>query len=179
MSQKKEPQLSPEETLRQEIERVVKSSEEYGREHSGDSGRAAAILIAADFENVLQAKIEDEFVKLNREDRDTLFDGHGALSTFSAKIEIGYALGLYGRKTRNRLRVAKNIRDDFAHAAEPLDFDASSISNHCKKLEPNSANNSDDPRERYSCYLGEVKYHLEHASAANAIPDRHNLPPLP
>lgn len=57
-----------------------------------ESDRSSAILAASFLEEILEKAIksfliEDQFA-------DTLFRGHSPLSTFSAKIDVAYALGL-------------------------------------------------------------------------------------
>jgi hypothetical protein len=45
-----------------------------------------------------------------------LFEGFGPLSTFSAKIEFAFALGLLPRHVHTDLRTIKKVRNLFAHA---------------------------------------------------------------
>lgn len=159
---------------------AVERAAKFFKEYDGDSDRAAAILIAADFENALKAEIEDEFVTLDTEIKNEIFTNSGALSTFAAKINIGYALGLFGPETRKSLKVAKNIRNKFAHAAEPLTFADAKISKLCKdNFEPILNNNPEDSRERYSRYLAEVIDNIKHAGAARPNRKIRNPPALP
>jgi hypothetical protein len=47
--------------------------------------------------------------------RDRLLGGDGDIARFSAKIELGFSLGLYGQKTRNDLHYIRKVRNEFAH----------------------------------------------------------------
>src|SRR5258706_9473845 len=51
-----------------------------------------------------------------------IFDGQGPLATFYAKIDIGYALGLYELDQRFDFHIVRSIRNDFAHRLETLTF---------------------------------------------------------
>lgn len=63
-------------------------------------------------------------------------DASAPLSTFSAKIKAGLALGMYGPKTAKNLALVKDIRNTFAHALRPLSFDHPTIAAACQKLTP-------------------------------------------
>jgi DNA-binding MltR family transcriptional regulator len=57
----------------------------------------------------------------------TVFEGHGALSTFSAKIEVCAGLGNITEEVRNDLKIVKDVRNSFAHSVSQLhlkDFNA-------------------------------------------------------
>lgn len=166
-------------SIRSALESAYDEAERYYHELDGENPRAAAILAASDFEVTLQNEIAAKFVRLNREIRDALFSGYGPLSTFAAKIDIGYALGLYGKQTRIALKSVKRIRNNFAHADKPIDFSDTINLPYCMSLKPKRLSNPDDPRERYIRYLAEVRDHLEHARVANAVTGKFNIPPLP
>jgi len=57
--------------------------------------RGVAIIAGSLTENILAEIIEERFRPLSRGQRKALFDPMAPLSTFSAKIEIGFAIGLY------------------------------------------------------------------------------------
>lgn len=65
---------------------------------------------------------------------DTLFDFSSSLGTFSARIDMCYALGIIPRDARRDLHLIRKIRNDFGHVARPLTFDDSRISSRCREL---------------------------------------------
>lgn len=65
-----------------------------------------------------------------------LFDGYGPLGSFSAKIDIAYALGIITEQIFNDLKTIKDIRNEFAHPKELefLTFSSPDIFRHMKRL---------------------------------------------
>jgi len=65
-----------------------------------------------------------------------MFDdnANGPLGTFSAKIKIGHALGIYTKGFREELDVMRHIRNAFAHSWEKLDFSSPAIIMGCSAL---------------------------------------------
>ncbi len=113
--------------------------------------RAIAILEAAQVDRSLEVIIKYKLIKLNSEDEKNLFIGDSApLSTFSAKTKMAFALGIFGRKTRKELDIIRTIRNAFAHAAKPLTFSTSQITDECSKLiRKFSQSNPKTAREQY------------------------------
>ena len=141
-----------EKTLRQSIERAW----DYQTALAEESDRAAAILAAAYFEDRLRDAIMTRFVALNRQDDAEIFKHYGPLSTFKAKVDIAFALGLYDRKTKKGLHTVRQIRNEFAHSPEPMEFDHEKVAAKCRKLDTKAVQDSDDLRERYLTYLREI-----------------------
>jgi DNA-binding MltR family transcriptional regulator len=54
---------------------------------------------------------------------DPLFQGYAPLSTFSAKIQVSFALGILPRSLRDKIEIVRRLRNDFAHEWGPIDFD--------------------------------------------------------
>src|SRR5664279_2171622 len=73
--------------------------------------REAAIKGAALVERSLEDAIKAKIVKLRKAEQKALFEGSGPLANFSAKIWIGYALGLYGPKAKHDMETIKDIRN--------------------------------------------------------------------
>lgn len=65
-----------------------------------------------------------------------MFDdnANGPLSTFSAKIKAGYALGVYPQVVRDELDMMRHIRNAFAHATEKLSFKSEPVIMGCAAL---------------------------------------------
>jgi len=102
-------------------------------QHATD--RVAAISAAAFLDDSLGAALSARFVRLGKEWEDRVFSRQGApLGTLSAKITMGFALGLYGPQTRADLNTIRSVRNDFAHTADPISFADEGIAAKCKKL---------------------------------------------
>jgi Domain of unknown function (DUF4145) len=98
--------------------------------------RASAIASAALLEDALRWAIEQRVVDyLCPDDLCDIFSNAGApLCSLHAKIVMGYALGIYGPKARNDLRVIKGIRNAFAHAPRSITFETAEIVSECEHL---------------------------------------------
>jgi hypothetical protein len=87
------------------------------------SDRVAAVCCLAFLDDSLGAALAARFVRLGREWEDRIFGGaNGPLSTFSAKIRLGYALAILGPATYKDLDIMRSVRNDFAHTAGPISF---------------------------------------------------------
>jgi hypothetical protein len=95
--------------------------------------RGAAILLGSNAENALQVAIDRNLVV--REDAyKLLFHSSGPLSSFEAKIRIGYAMGIYGDQHKNALDCIKGIRNAFAHAVHPISFETAEVREVCNLM---------------------------------------------
>src|ERR1700747_15771 len=83
-------------------------------------------------ENCLNVKFDS---KLTKTERAELFSGYGALSTFSSKILIGYALNLFSKEAKNDLNKLKFIRNEAAHRTNEFSFSLEVISRTCSQLQ--------------------------------------------
>jgi len=88
-----------------------------------ESDRAVAIIGAAYVDLVLLEAITRQLERPDPEVINTLFGDGGPLQAFGARIQLGYAMGIYGEGVLQDLRAVKEIRNAFAHCAEALDFD--------------------------------------------------------
>lgn len=167
------------ETVRETVERVVdeafrmkEEDERFYAELASESDRGAAILAAEYFDERLKKAIEHKFFELDNEICARIEEENGELrralksrflgTNFSTRINIGRALGLYNRETRDRLNDIRQIRNSFAHpsVSEPLDFNTKSIVEKCKTLPLKSKPEPVGSRDRYIQYLSEVGDHL-------------------
>ena len=140
------------------------------KEFYGKSTRAVVILQATMVEGTLANAIES--VLHSDLSKTKLFDFEGPLGTFSAKIAIAYALGIFGPKTRHDLDLIRLLRNGFAHCSRPMSFSTTEVAAVCKYLQVPSINgigitpqgflktkrnfnpNLQDPKTRYisACY---------------------------
>ena len=98
-----------------------------------EQDRSIAIVRVASLDAVLSYVIKRKFVNLSSDEEDALFQD-GPLASFSAKIKIAYALGLYGPETRDDLNMLREIRNAFAHSTRSFDFTNPAIMQCCRML---------------------------------------------
>src|SRR5215472_8749119 len=84
--------------------------QEISNEIFNGSDRTVAIILAAEVERFLEVAILAKFI--NSEDEKELTCDNGPLDTFSRKIRIGYAMGLYDPEMRDDLNRIKDVRND-------------------------------------------------------------------
>ena len=97
-----------------------------------ESDRAAAILAASFLESALRERLSEHLVDDSGTKR--LFAAYSPLSTFSAVIDMSFALGLMTRNMKSDLALIKKIRNHFAHHPEHTSFGSSPVSDWCRGL---------------------------------------------
>ncbi len=65
---------------------------------------------------------------------DPLFNTYGPLSTFAARIQVAFAMGIITPRMRHQLDLIRRMRNDFAHDWDAADFDHPRCANHVKEL---------------------------------------------
>jgi DNA-binding MltR family transcriptional regulator len=101
---------------------------------SSSYDRVVGIMCAEILAQMLESVIITHFVTLDSEERNQLFDNNGQLSSFAAKINIGYALGIYGAEAKNDLNQIRDIRNAFAHTKTHIDFNIPEVLQICSEL---------------------------------------------
>lgn len=82
----------------------------------------SVIIGAAQLDSALEAALLTKMCQLSRDMKDDIFDGHGPLNNFAAKILMAYALGLISRDFYNSLVRINKLRVKFAHSKTFLSF---------------------------------------------------------
>jgi len=101
----------------------------------GEQAQSAfAIWSAAIIEDYLANVLAFYMPNLSNRLREKLFSGYGPFSSFSAKIDVAYTLGLITSDMRRDLHVFRGIRNTYAHSTEMLHFRSSSIQKLLKKF---------------------------------------------
>ncbi len=103
---------------------IPKDTASLHEELHGQSDRASVILLATSLEDAIEVRLKASMRELSKGDYDRLFTGHAPLATFSAKIDLAWALELYGPKTRRDLHLVRELRNACAHSKQPLFFAA-------------------------------------------------------
>ncbi|MCE7982443.1 MAG: hypothetical protein DYG89_14715 [Caldilinea sp. CFX5] len=102
------------------------------QELEAQTDRGAAIIGASLIDKQLEEAIRVRLL-CNSATKE-LFKLSGPMHSFSAKINLAFALGLYGSHVYNDLNLIRKIRNDFAHFEIPINFTTQSISNRCSEL---------------------------------------------
>lgn len=123
-------------TLR-ELSRAALTPREFQRviaQRLNGSERTAAILTAISVENMLLHTILFFLEHRDEKTVEKLTGMGGALSSFSQKIEMGYALGLYDEEVRHDLNIVRTIRNAFAHTEKPINFRTKEVKDEWAKI---------------------------------------------
>jgi hypothetical protein len=141
-----------------ELEQIFKLLE-------SESDRGCALIAGCLLENVLEIAIAAFTADCGKVFYQSIFAGNDApMATFSAKIRMGRALSIYGEITQTRFGLVKDIRNAFAHALRPLDFNHPTIVEACKGLAkrplPKPDGNLAPARIRYIAFCYSMSMHL-------------------
>jgi DNA-binding MltR family transcriptional regulator len=141
--------------------------------------RSAAITAVSMLEGMLSQALKYRLI-LNSRLRDQLFGGYGPLATFSAKIDLGYAVGLYNSDTNYDLHVIRRVRNHFAHSFQPRYFFHDDITKLCKSMRTLEVNGWKDlePRRALMNTIWIFAWFFAHAGKIK-IPRVKNDPRLP
>jgi DNA-binding MltR family transcriptional regulator len=93
--------------------------------HQQESDRGCVIFGAAWLEDELELLIRAHCRKessLLKTVVDPLFKGYAPLSTFSAKIQVCYALGFISKQLHKSLQLVRKLRNGFAHEKLGVSF---------------------------------------------------------
>lgn len=102
----------------------------------GQPARVVVISYAALVEAILEDALMVHMVILDTARFKEVFrDAEAPLSTFSAKITLAHAVGIIGDEMRSQMDQLRRLRNAFAHAVKPIDFDHPTISAACLKLD--------------------------------------------
>ena len=92
----------------------VEKFDEFVEQLSTESHRAAVVLGAAKLDQTLYFILLGYFLPTKNKD-DELLEGDSPLSTFSARINLCYRMGIIDNNFTNALHLIRKIRNDFAH----------------------------------------------------------------
>jgi hypothetical protein len=97
-------------------------------EVNSQTDRGAAIVSAGVLDELLELAILARLIKISSDRHESLFKRTGApLSSFSAKIEMSFALGIISNDARLALHLVRDIRNIFAHRIEQITFDHAEV----------------------------------------------------
>jgi DNA-binding MltR family transcriptional regulator len=96
--------------------------------------------------------------RLDNKLRKKLFTGYGPLSSFSARIDIAYALGLLSKDIAKEAHIIRGIRNVFAHATKQVNIDSPGIKEECEKL--STYKSGSNPLHAYVEAIQKILKHL-------------------
>lgn len=99
-----------------------------------ETDRGVAMVAAAFFDDVLGAMIRARLVDDPKKVKK-LLKYPGPLSSFAARIDMSYLLGLLGPKIRKALHAVRDVRNQFAHSHVPVTFEDAQVRQLCEKLD--------------------------------------------
>jgi len=92
-----------------------------------------AIVAASFVEDHLQRLIQSRMVS-DKKVLEQMFGPNSALGSFSAKINLGFLMGIYSKNAWRELDTIRTIRNDFAHELAINSFDILSVRDRCAHL---------------------------------------------
>lgn len=104
-------------------------------EMDGSDDRTAAIVAAGIVDEKLAHALMSRMVELGEDEQHGLFRNVNALlNDLGAKVQLGFALNLFGAEVRDDLNVVRKVRNLFAHEIEVRTFDDPEVAKLCAKL---------------------------------------------
>lgn len=117
-------------TIRNEADKAILA------EIKKQTDRGAALIANAYLEERLTDAIKARLVR-DETLENNLFKGSGPLASLSARINMGFLLGIYEEDIRRFLHTLRNIRNAFAHRPEPMNFETQKIKDLCSNIDIN------------------------------------------
>ena len=126
--------------------------------------RGMAISGVAKLDDCLKQLLRAFFIN-NEKACDALLDEPGPVSTFGARIELAFVLGLISGNERNTFNLIRKIRNDFSHGSDERSFQTPPIKDRCLNLDPTPGiwkliSNSKplDPNNPQELFLGSLRF---------------------
>lgn len=93
-----------------------------------ETDRGCVLISVSFLEYQIEQLLEVYFVRDEKAVKELFKNG---LSSFSAKINLVYLLGLIGNELYRDLNMIRKIRNEFAHSYDSLSFESDCIKNRC------------------------------------------------
>lgn len=99
-----------------------------------EGDRACALILTANLDNRLREVLVAHFIQMSSALQKSLFEGTGALSSFSSRIRVTYSCGLLSEDEFHDLNIIRKVRNCFAHEEHGWSFATSEICALCSSL---------------------------------------------
>lgn len=108
--------------------------EKYIEETQKESDRGSVLVQVSLLDDILTQLIKIRLIpSLDRDDE--LFEvSYAPFSSFSAKIDLAYRIGIITQSKRRSLHILRKIRNNFAHATDIKGFDSDSTHDRIREL---------------------------------------------
>lgn len=121
--------MTPEKFLEKQHQEFIKFRSALSKE----TDRGCALFASSYLEKALSDLIYCSLAYDKNIEKD-LFTGTAPLATFSSRIKIAYYLGKISKIEKRDLELVRKIRNEFAHSADPIDFETHKIKSQCREL---------------------------------------------
>ncbi len=99
-----------------------------------ESDRGTVIVAAAIIDEALEQLLKARLAPSNGRD-DELFDApYAPLSSFSAKIDFAYRVGVLAAEVKATFHLLRKLRNDFAHSSGNLDFGSQQVQSRIREV---------------------------------------------
>jgi DNA-binding MltR family transcriptional regulator len=112
---------------------LAKSVAAFRSSLSAETDRGCALMAASYLESQLEQLVKAHLVPGSKV-VSALFENSGPLGTFSARVDLAFALGLLDVNTHRELHLVRRIRNEFGHSYDPISFQTERIMNRCNEL---------------------------------------------
>lgn len=128
---------------------------------------ATAMITATKLDQWLQMALLARFTHKPKRLVSKLFEPMKPLDSFSAKIDLSFALGLISDGTCKTLHTLRKVRNEFAHSEHVIDFSSDIMDPHFSAL-----HNQDDTQSSYPTLAREVAFLEAAVDSINEIRER-------
>lgn len=137
------------------------------RELTKESDRGVALLATAHLDYELEELLRDKLIG-NKKHLKELFSFNGPVGTFSAKIKLGYSIGLINKDTMDDINILRKIRNEFAHSNQAIDFETENIKSLCNNLKLNVKDEEEPSRTKFINVVSGISGRIEGALSSVA-----------
>lgn len=113
-----------------------------------ESDRGCALTAGAYLDTELEKLLRGFFIK-QISTANKLFNQASSLSSFSAKIDLCFCLGLISQKGHRDLHLIRKVRNEFAHVPTEITFENQKIADRCKELYHDAGYDSLSARKKF------------------------------
>lgn len=99
-----------------------------------ETDRGAVIVAAALFDEGLKSLLLARLIPSTQRNDELFSSAYAPLSSFSAKIDFSYRIGIIRESVRSSFHLLRKLRNDFAHSASISAFEYPSVQSRLREL---------------------------------------------
>ena len=115
-----------------EVADLTAEYKKFSAHYKNESDRAVVLLASSYLDEILERLLSKRLVPCKR--TKALFSGYAPLATFSARIDIAFAVGIIPGHLARDLHIIRKLRNLCAHKADKLEFSSEEITQLCNSL---------------------------------------------